>query len=85
MSIFEKKIMSKSVKALLLNFICFAVLFLLAKYLIGRYTHLSGIWKPITAFVISTLVSPQFKAIKTLEGEKIFFKWLFMKGVKEIK
>lgn len=85
MIIFEKKIMSKSVKSLVLNFICFAVLFLLTKYLLGRYTHLSGIWKSITAFVISTLIAPQFKAIKTHDGEKIFVKWLFLKGVKEIK
>ncbi|GGC95735.1 hypothetical protein GCM10011508_23680 [Flavobacterium lutivivi] len=77
--------MSKSVKSLLLNFVCFAVLFLVSRYVLGQYTHLSGVWKPITAFVISTIISPQFKAIKTHEGEKIFMKWLFMKGVKEIK
>lgn len=76
--------MSKSAKALLLNFICFAVLFFATRYLVSSFTNLTGFWKPITAFIVATLISPQFKAIKTLDGEKIFVKWIFLKGVKEI-
>jgi hypothetical protein len=33
---------------------------------------------------VATLVSPQFKALNTKDGEKLFMKWIFLKGVKEI-
>lgn len=77
--------MSKKTKALLYNLICFAVLFIIFRYVIDRYTGLTGIWIPLTAFVVGTILAPKFQAIKTNEGEKIFMKWIFMKGVKEIE
>ena len=49
------------------------------------YTGLTGFWIPITAFVVGTILAPQFQAIQTNEGEKLFMKWLFLKGVREIK
>ena len=63
----------------------FALFFIVARFLITSYTGLSGFWIPITAFVVGTILAPQFQAVKTNEGEKLFMKWLFMKGVKEIK
>ena len=79
--------MSKKVKAFLYNFIGFAVFFLPVYYLIQRYggLTLSGYFIPITAFVIATLMAPKFQAVKTNDGEKLFMKWLFIKGVKELK
>jgi hypothetical protein len=71
-------------KAFLLQLLCFATFFILARFLIEKYTHLTGFFIPITAFVISTLLSPKFQAVKTKEGEKLFLKWLFIKGIKEI-
>jgi hypothetical protein len=41
-------------------------------------------WIPVTAFFVGTIVSPKFQAIKSKDGEKLFMKWVFMKGVKEI-
>jgi hypothetical protein len=49
-----------------------------------KYTQLTGIWIPMTAFVVGTILSPQFQAVKTKDGEKLFMKWIFMKGIKEI-
>ena len=79
--------MSKKVKAFLYNFIGFAGFFLPVYYLIQRYggLTLSGYFIPITAFVIATLMAPKFQAVKTHDGEKLFMKWLFIKGVKELK
>ena len=77
--------MNKSTKAFLLNLICFAVLFFGFRYLIILYSDLSGYWVPITAFVLGTLTAPKFQVVKTPDGEKILMKWLFIKGVKEIK
>ncbi|WP_293871896.1 hypothetical protein [Flavobacterium sp.] len=76
--------MSKKVKAFLYNFICFAVLFIVFRYLIQHYTNLTGYFIPITAFVVGTLLAPKFQAVFTADGEKLYMKWLFIKGVKEI-
>jgi hypothetical protein len=37
----------------------------------------------ITAFIVGTILSPKFKAVKTEDGEKLFMKF-FIKDVKEI-
>ena len=76
--------MSKKVKAFLYNLACFAVLFILFRFLIDNYTNLTGLFVPITAFVVGTLTAPKFQAVKTQDGEKIFMRWLFLKGVREV-
>lgn len=77
--------MSKQAKALLYNFLGFAPFFLLGWYLIGNFTGLTGFWVPATATVASTILAPKFQAIKVQGEEKIFMKWLFIKGVKVVK
>jgi hypothetical protein len=77
--------MKKSTKAFLYQLLSFALFFIVARFLIATYTGLTGFWIPITAFVVGTILAPQFQAVQTHEGEKLFMKWLFMKGVKEIK
>ena len=72
-------------RAFLFQLLCFGIPFIGFRFLIGKYTNLSGIWIPLTAFVVGTLLSPQFQAVKTNDGEKLFMKWIFMKGVKVIK
>ena len=76
--------MSKKTKAFLFNLICFAILFIIFRYLIKWYTNLSGLWIPVTAGVVSTLISPKFQASHTRAGEKLFMKWIFVKGIKEV-
>ena len=49
-----------------------------------RYTMLTGFWIPFTAFVIGTILAPKFQAVKTKDGGKLFMKWIFIKGIKEI-
>jgi hypothetical protein len=77
--------MSLQLKAFLFQFLCFAVLFLLVYYLADAYTNLQGIWRSLTAFVVGTILAPKFQAVRTKDGEKLFVKWLFLKGVKQIK
>nr|WP_286915206.1 hypothetical protein [Flavobacterium sp. UBA4197] len=64
------------------NRICCFILF---RFLIDAYTNLQGFWIPVTAFVVSTLLAPKFQAVKTNDGEKLFMKWIFIKGIREIK
>ncbi|QBZ98342.1 hypothetical protein [Flavobacterium sangjuense] len=76
--------MSKKVKAFLYNLVCFAILFISFRFLVDKYTNLTGLYIPITAFVIGTLTAPKFQAVKTPDGEKIFMRWLFLKGIREV-
>lgn len=63
---------------------CFAILFISFRYLIFKYTNLTGLFVPFTAFVVGTILSPKFQAVKTKDGEKLFISWLFVKGIKEL-
>ncbi|WP_348799583.1 hypothetical protein [Flavobacterium adhaerens] len=77
--------MSKlQVRAFLYNLGCFAILFILFRYLVAQYTGLTGFWIPTVAFLGGTLLAPKFQAAKTKDGEKLFMSWIFVKGIKEI-
>ncbi|PWA05056.1 hypothetical protein [Flavobacterium psychrotolerans] len=73
------------VRAFIFNLLSFIILFVGFRYLVEKYTNLSGFWIPLTAFVIGTILAPKFQAVKTNDGEKLFMKWMFLKGIKEIK
>lgn len=76
--------MNLKTKAIIYQLVTFLVLFLPLRYIIGKYTNLSGFWIPVTAFVITTIISPKFQSIRTNDGEKLFMKWIFIKGVKKL-
>lgn len=72
-------------RAFIFNLLSFVVLFVGFRLLVDKYTQLTGIWISLTAFVIGTILAPKFQAVKTKDGEKLFMKWLFIKGVREIE
>lgn len=72
------------IRAFFFQLLCFAALFLLIRYLVVEFTNLQGIWISLTAFVAGTLLAPKFQAVKTKDGEKLFMRWLFVKGFREI-
>ena len=76
--------MSKKTQSIIYNFLGFAVIFLLVRYFINEYTYMQDLWRTLTAFVVATLISPKFNAIQTPQGEKLFMRWIFFKGVKEL-
>ena len=71
-------------RAFLYQLSSFAILFISFRYLISEYTNLTGLFIPFTAFVVGTILSPKFQAVKTKDGEKLFMSWLFVKGIKEL-
>lgn len=77
--------MSLQTKALLYQFLSFALLFIAFRFLVMTFTGLTGYWIPITAFIVATLLCPKYQAIRTKDGEKLFVSWIFFKGVKEIR
>lgn len=72
------------VRAFIYQLGCFAILFTSFRYLVEHYTPLKEYWIPLTAFVVGTILSPKFQAVKTKDGEKLFMTWIFTKGIKEI-
>ena len=68
--------MTLKTKALIYQFLSFAVLFIIFRFLIATYTNLTGLWIPLTAFIVGTILSPQFQAVKTNDGEKLFMRWI---------
>ncbi len=77
--------MTLKTKAFLFQLVCFAILFIIFRFVVAAYTNLQGFWIPVTAFMVVTLLSPQFQSVKTNDGEKLFMKWIFMKGIRQIK
>jgi hypothetical protein len=53
--------MSKKVKSFLYNFLGFVVIYLPTLYLVGEFTHLNGLWIPMTAFMVALLLAPKFQ------------------------
>lgn len=72
------------VRAFLYQLGSFAILFIAGRFIIAEYTGLTGIWIPMTSFIVATLLSPKFHAVKTKDSEKLFMKWIFVKGIREI-
>jgi hypothetical protein len=77
--------MSKlQIKAFVFQLLCFAFLFVIFRYIVSNFTNLTSFWIPLTAFVVGTILAPKFQAVKTKDGEKLFMKWMFLKGIREI-
>jgi len=77
--------MSKlQIKAFVYQLICFVILFVPFRFLILEYFDVPELLGAFIAFVGATILPPKFYATKTKEGEKLFMKWIFMKGIKEI-
>jgi len=72
------------IRAFLYQLGCFTIFFLLGRYLAIAYTGLTGIWISATSAIAATLIAPKFQAVKTKDGEKLFMKWIFIKGIREI-
>lgn len=77
--------MNKKTKAFIFNFLGFALSFTIVYFLVVRFSGLTGLWIPFTSGVVASLLSPKFQAITHMGEEKLFVKWMFFKGVKEIK
>lgn len=77
--------MSKKTKAFFYNLFGFSIFYIPAYLLIMSFSGLKGFLIAGTAFIISLILSPKFQYIKTDEGDKIFMKWIFVKGIKEVK
>ncbi len=76
--------MSKKIKAFVFQLLSFLVFFLGFTFLFKHFFQFNDFVIKLMAFVVGTVLAPKFQAVTTKEGEKLYMKWLFIKGVKEI-
>ncbi|MTG98612.1 MULTISPECIES: hypothetical protein [Myroides] len=74
--------MGVGTKTILLQFVSFAILFVLARLGLSYFTDLQGLWLPVISAVVATILAPQFKVFKTDQGDKICVRWIFLKKIK---
>jgi hypothetical protein len=72
-------------KSFVYQLVAYMIIYFPLKYLLETQTNLSGIFIPLTAILIVTIIGPKFQAVKTNDGEKIFMKWIFLKGFRILK
>lgn len=71
--------MKRKTKALLLNFIGFAVIFLAVRFTLDYFVEANRLLLAIISAITATVASPKFAAIETDEGEKLSMRWFFSK------
>ncbi|MET6991149.1 hypothetical protein [Sediminicola arcticus] len=76
--------MKPKFRALIFNFIGFAILFVVLRFALVWIFSSESIAFAIVAAIVATVLAPKFAATKTKAGEKLFVKWIFTKGVKEV-
>ncbi len=77
--------MSKKTKAFLYNLAGFILLYVPVLFLMKSVFNIENFVAPLTGFIVALVFSPKFQYMKTGEGDKIFMKWIFKKGIKEVK
>lgn len=77
--------MSKKTKAFIYQLISFIIFFVGFTYIFKQFLSLQDLYIKLMAFVVGTIFAPKFLATQTKDGEKLFIKWLFIKGMMEIK
>lgn len=76
--------MTTKVKVLILNFLAFAILFLIFRFGLGAAISMNSMLTSLIAAVLASVLAPKFAEVKERNGNKILMKWIFMKGFKEI-
>lgn len=71
-------------RALLFNFIGFAILFIAGRSLLVYLFSSDTILLAVLAAAIAMVLAPKFAAVKTPAGEKLMMQWVFIKGFREI-
>lgn len=71
--------MNKQTKILIVQFLCFSLIFLATRYIIVHFALLSGLLIPIVSGIAAILLAPQFKVFKIDGKDTVFIAWFFSK------
>lgn len=77
--------MKPKIKVLVFNFIGFAFLFVVIRLTLGEIMPINRIFLAVTSAILANVLAPKFGVVKNQSGEKILMKWIFIKGMREIK
>lgn len=76
--------MSFKIKAILLNFLGFAILFLVARIAFGYLLDIDRLSLALGAAIIASILTPKFAVVEVDGSSKILMKWVFIKGFRKI-
>jgi len=76
--------MSFKIKAILLNFLGFAILFLVARIAFGYLLDIDRLSLALGAAIIASILTPKFAVVEVDGSNKILMKWVFIKGFRKI-
>ncbi len=76
--------MKRKYKAVILNFIGFAILFVAIRLLMGFLFSLHHLVLAVVAALGASLLAPKFAVVKSSGKEKLLMKWVFIKGFREV-
>lgn len=71
-------------KALLFNFLSFAIIFIVFRFFVMDYFYENRIVKSVLSALITAFLAPKFAVHKNKEVSSIVMKWLFIKGFKQL-
>lgn len=71
-------------KALLFNFLGFAVLFFIARFGIATFMEFPRVYLAIGSALFATVLAPKFAVVRDAGKERLMMKWIFMKAPKEV-
>ena len=78
--------MTSNTKAILLSFICFAIIFLIVRtILVAVFTFSNTIYAGIAAAVVASIFSPRRVIAYKQSGKVVMLKWFFSKKTIRIK
>lgn len=75
--------MGKRSKAMIFNFLGFAVLFIIARIALGYLLTLDRLYMALIAAVFASVLAPKFAVVDDGNGKMIVMKWIFIKGFRK--
>ncbi len=76
--------MSLKIKAILLNFLGFAILFLVARIAFGYLLSIDRLYLALGAAIVGSILAPKFAVVEVDGSSRILMKSIFIKGFREI-
>jgi len=75
---------NKNLKALLYNFLGFASFYIPAYFIAQYFFPKNSMLIPLVSFIFALLLAPKFQYALVENQPKIFMRWVFSKGVKDV-
>lgn len=74
--------MKPKFKVLIFNFLAFALLFVLFRYILHLALTIQPLYMSLIAAITASVLAPKFAVAKIEGHQRIVMKWVFIKGYK---